>query len=605
MPELSNGKYTRYLLIIWLATAALILFLARDMIAHWRMGDPDDELRMVQVRDWVAGQSWFDITQYRMNVPNGGDMHWSRLVDVPLALVIVMATPFFGSASAEQLAGAIVPLITFGAVLFFVASATRRLSNSQSALVAAGLVPMSIPLLAQLRPMRVDHHGWQMVLFLICIDSMLKKDRQKSAAIILGIALATWMNISFEGSVYAVLFMGILGLRWMFDSNHEQDSRRYIQNAATALALSSALLFFATHGISDMKAHCDAIAPAHIAAMLVAAFLLVTLMPPTDRIMFRYHRWAIAAARGFVLLFSAVIGGLLLFQYAPQCLHGSFSDLDPLVREYWYDRVNEGLPVWEQLAPDIARLAGAFFVALIGLVSYLNSNRPHFFDRRCEHLLLMAGTLVIGLFVTRTANYAILLSFVFVAPLIWRLWQMADETKNIARRIILRIAPLMLAIPTIFSPLFLMPLQSSINVAPKAMLASAASCAETKSIVALNTLPRSNLFAPLDSGPAIMLHTPHSIVASGHHRNQGAMKDVIQAFTLPPEQAHAVIARRKIEYVVGCPAAYEMLLYRYNAPGGLWAALLAGHRPDWLVPQKSAGPFRVWRVIDMAGGKQK
>ena len=109
MHNFAERYFLRVILGIWMLVAVAILFLARDVVATWEMGDPDDQMRLLQVRDWVAGQSWWDITQYRMNAPDGGDMHWSRLVDVPLALVIVAATPFLGQATAEQLAATAVP----------------------------------------------------------------------------------------------------------------------------------------------------------------------------------------------------------------------------------------------------------------------------------------------------------------------------------------------------------------------------------------------------------------------------------------------------------------------------------------------------------------
>ena len=52
--------------------------------------DPDDALRLVEVRDWMAGQSWFDVSQHRINPPFGGEMHWWRLLDVPIAGFITL-----------------------------------------------------------------------------------------------------------------------------------------------------------------------------------------------------------------------------------------------------------------------------------------------------------------------------------------------------------------------------------------------------------------------------------------------------------------------------------------------------------------------------------
>src|SRR6202007_1565415 len=75
-----------------LAVLALILSVAKfwpSVVSVWSTGafaNPDDAMRLVEVRDWRAGQAWFDLHQYRLDPPTGVDMHWTRVVDVPLAL---------------------------------------------------------------------------------------------------------------------------------------------------------------------------------------------------------------------------------------------------------------------------------------------------------------------------------------------------------------------------------------------------------------------------------------------------------------------------------------------------------------------------------------
>ena len=54
------------------------------------LGDTDDAMRLVIVRDFLGGQGWFDHAQYRLNVPFGAEMTWSRLVDVPIAGLILL-----------------------------------------------------------------------------------------------------------------------------------------------------------------------------------------------------------------------------------------------------------------------------------------------------------------------------------------------------------------------------------------------------------------------------------------------------------------------------------------------------------------------------------
>ena len=95
--------------IIWLLLAGLLLFLSRDNVATLSGWDPDDQLRLVQLRDFLGGQSWWDSSQYRLNAPDGAPMHWSRLIELPLAAIILALRPLLGTYGAEMAAGIIVP----------------------------------------------------------------------------------------------------------------------------------------------------------------------------------------------------------------------------------------------------------------------------------------------------------------------------------------------------------------------------------------------------------------------------------------------------------------------------------------------------------------
>jgi hypothetical protein len=112
-------------------------------------------------------------------------------------------------------------------------------------------------------------------------------------------------------------------------------------------------------------------------------------------------------------------------------------------------------------------------------------------------------------------------------------------------------------------------------------------------------MPASTIFAPMDFGPAILLGTGHKVIATGHHRANLAMRDVIRAYTLPPAKAEAIVRGHQASYVVVCADLAEAQVYRTQAKDGLMAALLAGQTPAWLEPvplAPHAGSLRLWRV---------
>jgi len=80
-------------------------------IQIFALGDTDDNMRMMQVRGLLHGQGWFDLQQHRLA---GSNIHWSRLVDLPIAGLILLLRPLVGGAAAERWAVGIAPADTNG-----------------------------------------------------------------------------------------------------------------------------------------------------------------------------------------------------------------------------------------------------------------------------------------------------------------------------------------------------------------------------------------------------------------------------------------------------------------------------------------------------------
>src|ERR1700751_2243385 len=108
----------------------------------------DDAMRLVEVRDLIGGQGWFDLFQYRMDPPGGTSMHWSRLIDAPLAALILLLKPLLGMHGAEAVTLYFWPALLFAIALALIAAIARQVSNSTKAqLAAVALAVLSIPAL--------------------------------------------------------------------------------------------------------------------------------------------------------------------------------------------------------------------------------------------------------------------------------------------------------------------------------------------------------------------------------------------------------------------------------------------------------------------------
>ena len=590
-----EGFVSRALLIrvavAWLVIC--LIALARDMgaIRAMAFADPDDMLRLVQVRDLLGGQGWFDLHQYRINPANGGVlMHWSRLVDLPIAAMILLLRPVLGTAGAEQATAIIIPLFTLFIALLLAARVAWKQFNLEIAALTAMSWMLAFPTMHQLDPLRIDHHGWQIVAVLAAVNGLVSSNA-RSGGWLTGAAMAFGMSISLELLPFTGLMAGIFGLRWLRDPAQ----RDWLVNMMQALAVTSIGLFLATRGFADLVNHCDIIAPAYLAGFVLAALLITAIA--------RLPQFSPPA---LIALLGVSVGAVVLayLALAPECTTGPFAQLDPLVRKFWYNNVFEGRPVWVMEWPAMVQLVVPPLVALGALFSLYRSAPET--QRRfiIEFGLLLAGALAIGIAVTRFGSVACALATI---PLGWMLRVWLDRI-NIFASPVKRIAGLALLLALMVPGVVALGIDMGIaRLAHRsgATLSAASmgvrfSCGMPASMQALDALPPATIFAPLDIGPGIIGHTRHSVIATGHHRASSAMHDVIATFLASPDEAHQTVLRHKASYVVFCSDLAETGNYRRKAKAGLAAQLGAGQAPDWLEPVKLSGKpgtLRVWRVI--------
>jgi hypothetical protein len=604
MQTFLERHYRSLLLLIWVVGCLMLVVTGRAAIAEWRMGDPDDQMRLLQVRDWLAGQSWWDITQYRMNLPDGGQMHWSRLVDVPIAATILLLQPIMGMILAEHVAVVIVPLLTFGIILSLYAATARLLFGTVPALVAAFLFITIMPAVVQVRPMRIDHHGWQLALFFVASLNLFDRRSPVRAAAIIGAALALWIEISVEGLPFAIVIFAVLGLRWLLAEQDKADNYG-LPVAVASLAFTTALCFGLTEGLSGLANYCDSLSPFHVAIFIVMAAILAV---GTVIKMKMARKRAVAVATATAAL-AALVGISLTLKLAPQCASDAFSQLDPLVREYWFNRVPEGLPLWSvQLKFAIQQIAGSVGGA-IGLTYLLLRSNALTARNKVTLTLLFLGTAIVGSFVSRTAVYAMCLGTIMLSAMVVDIFIKVEKLNSVTLRMGIRIFAMLLAVPSLVGQNIMDRIEAAeggANPVDKAkndaFTKAALSCQKLSAVQALDRLPKSGLMVGLDTAPAILQMTRHDVIATGHHRNEKAMADVIRTFTGSVGQAERIVRARKSDYVVICDGSFELAIYGQQFPQGFLARLRSGEVPAWLERQADIGPFQIFRVVSVVTG---
>ena len=570
----------------WAVVAVLALLRDWPAIASLHFADPDDALRMVQVRDLLAGQGWFDLHQYRIAPPHGTVMHWSRLVDAPIAAVIMLLRPLLGAARAELAAVAIVPLLTLLAAQLCLARLVARQLDPRLVLIATLLMLLMLPAMLQFEPPRIDHHAWQIVAVVAALNALLAKT-PRGAALIAGLGLAFGLAVSLELLPFAGLFGALFALRWWRDPA----GWRWLAWYLDALVLGSAALFLGTRGLGDLNNYCDTVSPAYLAGLGVIALGV--------------HGLALRAAIPRALLvaglgLAAVAGAVLFLWLAPGCSTGPFARLDPLVRHFWYDNVKEGMPVWRQDWTVLVQMTVPPLVGLGAAIMLARREAGHFWG---EYALMLGGAVVISLAVSRFSSVS---SAVAIVPLTWLVRRCAlalSDPRSFRGKVLLTAVLVAALLPGLLLDIagrgYARVVSAPVAAQPTQTHEVSDACGQPASLSALARQPRGTILGQFDFGPFILLRTPHSVVATPHHRAAAAMHDTIAAFLAAPDQAHALAAARHVDYVMLCPDLVETHMYMDRAPNGLAAQLLAGKTTDWLEPVAlgpGGGAMRLWRV---------
>ncbi|MCI4590637.1 hypothetical protein MOK15_11080 [Sphingobium sp. BYY-5] len=581
-PKLRNAAF--WALLGWLLCSAVLLWLFHGGFATLAFRDPDDAMRLVQVRDWIGGQAFHDVSQHRVNPPLGGPMHWSRIVDMPIAGLILLLRPISGTAMAELIACAAVPLLLLGGLTAALFIAARRIAGREIALLAVALLLTAPSILVQFTPLRIDHHGWQIMLAAIALAGAMD-GRAARGGVIAGLALALWLQISSEGLPYAALFAGTFALRHWID---RAQTPRFIAFILTLGSAAPVLLALLKGPQALVAIQCDALSAAYIWPLTMLAIItsLATRMIGTRSAGRRLAAAAIGSSAALATFLAT--GG--------PCLSGDpFAALGPLAYRLWYLQVMEGRPLWEQ---GLSMQGVILLPPLFGLGATLYAARTARGDARMHWLalaLLLCGAIAVSILVMRALSVAHLFALPGTAWLLLRLFGRIQASRRALLRVTGSVA---LVLPT---PVGLCAAWVGIAAQPESATKTGADCRSAAVLALLKTLPPTTLLAPIDLGPDILAQTRHSVIGTAHHRNAIGISAVISVYVDAPAAAQAAIGRTRAAYLVTCDGLNELRLYGKANPSGLAAMLPRNQTPPWLEPLPGKGPLHIYRISRSPG----
>ncbi|NDA46438.1 MAG: hypothetical protein EBY21_04010 [Alphaproteobacteria bacterium] len=566
--------------VLWL-TLSFIYYQARSeqILVSW--SNPDDALRLLQIRQWLAGASWFDLHIPRMGFDQSYLSHWSRLIDAPIGAMITLFGLFLMPARAEYWALVIWPLLPFALTIVTVVKTTELLGGRYAALLALFSILFLFAGHVQFMPGTIDHHNVQIMLAMAFIYASLRAPHSQRWAMGAGAIAALALVIGIESLAILALAVGAYVLRFVFDPH----STRHLKPFGLSLALSAVGLFVLTippslYGLTA----CDAFAVNWLGLILTGGLGLALMDWAQEQGLTSSWPQRLALAAG--------IGGLAIGVFLgiePACVKGPFAQFDPRLFPLWLDHTQEMYPLARVFAQSqTTGLVVYYFPIMAAFVAILLCLRDRRVEIYCLTALLLIA-LILGCINVRQIIYAhwlavILVSLYAFSLLKERLWSF--DPRSVGFLFLLN--PFVLpSVPTLAMAV----------TQPDSPQESSLMCFQAASFQKLAGLPAGLVFADVNLASMILLLTPHRIVAGPYHRLNADIVFAKEMMQAEPKAALAALRARGVDYVVNCTKFTEPIVGSKDPDKALFSALIAEQVPDDLERVHPAGQdLQIWRI---------
>ncbi|OHV26684.1 hypothetical protein EOS93_15170 [Rhizobium sp. RMa-01] len=562
-----------------LATILLVakLFTATDYVGP----DNDDGMRLIEVRDFLAGQGWFDLMQYRLGLGGGTLMHWSRLIDLPIASLIWFFGLFAPRETAEALALAVWPVSLVLPAMLAMAVAGRRIGGIAGMHICLGMTGLAIYTGNRFAPGAIDHHNAQLALVATMVAMLLDPKRRGWSYAVAGIAAAIAIAIGAETTPFVAAVCLTIAVLWAWEGEKFAAAAKAF---GLALAIAISILFVATvppRLYSTVT--CDNLSLGYYSLAAIGGGLLLFSAVFASRL----RRPLRFAALG--LVGAGVFGSAMVI--APQCLSDPLAGLDPMLVELWLRNVSEAQSAFALARTDPFAIGGFYAAGLFGItVCIFRIVRR---DRMQIHLVLLfllASSFAIALVQVRGSTFSNLLSILPLALLIIDIRRISNsDSENVAAAFVY-IVTVLASVPAAWAlggGLASLQLE---NGAQKLATEKLLSCTSKAALAPLAGLPAGLVSAPSEMGVPILRFTQNRVLSAPYHRNQGGMLTELHIGLAEPQEAEAFLKGADVTVLGFCPADLQTREIAKLKPDGLYAELGKGNIPPYLEPlPKAAG----------------
>ncbi len=555
------------------------------------LGDIDDHLRAIQVRQLLSGKGWYDLTITGIAMPGPYVSPWSRLIDAPYVAITWVLSHVLGSEQALTTAFNIWPPLMMLAFAWFSAGCMAKLVPGRGniaplhALVAAlAMIYASLEFV----PGRIDHHNAQLVTLAAASYGVLCWS--PAGGVLMAGALALSVTIGLETLPLIAVLWSALALAWIARRPGADGIFRAFSVAMTVLAPLATLVFAGPGVLFGIQN--DIFSAPYVAAF--AGFALIsalsaTFLPPQAS---TAKRLAALAIPGLLLLAAIVVA-------MPGVLAGPYAIVDPVSRELWLEHVDQEHTVLLLLRGGL--LSATFDIALqttIAISAGMLAWRSLKEGQSAPAIVLAMGVaaFLANLEAFRFVRFPAALLPLFIPQLLAHLASSSLETQ---KRLVVMFGGLTLVFGCLFQAVAIaMPVQRELRSVDAAdfLMNDTCSAADRK---AMKALPPGLYMVTPAVGLTILEQAPSGVRVAdiSYHRASPGMRRMFDALYLSDPSARKS-ALAPFDYVAFCayPDAAKALFI--PPPGSLFEALLKDNPGDALVPQPVSGSrhLKLYRI---------
>ena len=556
-------------------------------------GDNDSLLRLVQIRDLIGGQGWFDLHQYRMGPEGGFVMHWSRLVDAPIAAIIHVVAAVTGSiASGETIALIAWPLMLLVAAMLFLIRIGKAVGGDWVMLPMAVIGAAALYFIDIFSPGNIDHHNVQLVLTLAAMAALSAPQGGFRQGIAAGLCTALMLAVGMETLPYVAVAGLYVAARFLVGGRAHA---ALATGFGAGFAVAAAVVFVATvPTIAWLAAACDAysIPQFAIAAIAGAGLAVAASVDPLRR-----H----FATRLLTLAGLGIAAAATVALFFPECLAAPYATLDPRMKQFLLSVITEAQSIWSILMNKPEMAASYYATPLLALFLLARKMRREGPQQAAVVVLaFLAAAIAVSIWQVRGATFAIPLATIPLAAWVgdWRARVAAvGGTSTTLRMALAWLVSLNVA------------WSASANAVAGAFEAPASpgaadvagtddDCYRNADFTALAALPATTVLAISNLGAPILNHTRHRALSGPYHRNVAGYIQMLQAFTGSDVEAAGIAGKNGVELVVLCRGNGETAILSKAAPAGFLAGLVRGAVPAWLekLPGAVGELLEIYRV---------